>query len=94
MFVMMPIFSHVRIQGCPYSLLVKSQELPEFSQTRMKPLSKYHHKIPSASHKNELASTVDVNEQRKINREGCNTKLRVRLKKAHKGKGRIRKKIP
>jgi hypothetical protein len=51
MFLMMLIFPHVRIQGCPHSLLVKSQELPEFSQTGMKPLSIYHHKIPSASHK-------------------------------------------
>jgi hypothetical protein len=25
-------FPNVRIQGCPYSLLVKSQELPEFKQ--------------------------------------------------------------
>jgi hypothetical protein len=28
---------HIRIQGCPYSLLVKLPELPEFSQTSMKP---------------------------------------------------------
>jgi hypothetical protein len=44
-------FLHVRIQGYPYSLLVKSQQLPEFRQTSMKPLSEYHHKIPSAFHK-------------------------------------------
>jgi predicted transcriptional regulator len=67
MFVMMLIFSHIRIHGCPYGMVVKSQELPEFIQTVMKPLSKHHHKISSASHKNELASTVDVNKQRKIN---------------------------
>jgi hypothetical protein len=30
----------------------------------MKPLSKYHHNIFAASHKNELASTVGVNKQR------------------------------
>jgi hypothetical protein len=70
MFVMMLIFPHIRIQRCPHSLLVKSQDLPKFSQTSMKPLSKYHHKIFSASHKkNELSSTADVNKQRKINKE-------------------------
>jgi hypothetical protein len=70
------------------SLLVKSQEVPEFSQTSMKLLSKYHHNISSASHKNELASTADVNKQRKINKRDCNTKLLARLKEAHIGKGR------
>jgi hypothetical protein len=45
-------FPHIRIQGCPYSLLVKSQELLDFSQTSMTQLSKYHHKISSAFHKN------------------------------------------
>jgi hypothetical protein len=66
----MLILLHIRIQGCPYSLLVNSQKLSAFSQTSMKPLSKYHHKIFFVSHKNELASTVDVNKKRNINKEG------------------------
>jgi hypothetical protein len=36
---------HIRIQGCPCSLLLKSQGNPAFTQTSMKPLSKYHQKI-------------------------------------------------
>jgi hypothetical protein len=61
---------HIKIQGCPCSLLLKSQEHPAFDQTSTKPLSKYHHKIFSAFHKRELASILDVNKQRKINKEG------------------------
>jgi hypothetical protein len=52
----------------------------------MKSLSKYHHRYTPLPTKNVLANTVHVNRQRKINREGCNTKLLARLKKAHKGK--------
>jgi hypothetical protein len=69
MVVMMLVLPHIKIHGCPCSLLLKSQGHPAFSQTSMKPLSKYHHKIYFVSHKNELASTVVVNKLRKINKE-------------------------
>jgi hypothetical protein len=60
---------HIRIQWCPRSLLLKSQENPAFSQISTKPLSKYHYKVFSISHTSDLASNVDVNTLRKVNKE-------------------------
>jgi uncharacterized protein YciW len=50
---------------------VKLKELPEFNQTSMKPLKKYHNKLSSLPTKNEKGSTADVNKQRKEKKRGA-----------------------